>query len=177
MEAALKIFARRGLIGTKMSMISAEAGISQGLMYRYFTSKDELFIKLIERAMNDSVTGIRKIYQIPGSPMEKLKVLTDIILEEDGQLYFLLIHHARTSDEVPEAVKKLLSDYSMEKYIKLLEPLILEGQQLGEIVEGDYREIISNYFIVLSGLMTLDIHHNDDYQMPKTEFLLRMMEK
>ncbi|PUB10475.1 TetR family transcriptional regulator [Paenisporosarcina sp. OV554] len=39
-NAALKVFAHRGIIGTKMSMIAAEAGISQGLSYRYFKSKE-----------------------------------------------------------------------------------------------------------------------------------------
>lgn len=45
-QAALKVFARRGFTGTKTSLIAAETGISEGLIYRYFKSKDELFTML-----------------------------------------------------------------------------------------------------------------------------------
>lgn len=41
-KAARKVFAIKGIAGTKISMIAAEAGISQGLTYRYFQSKEEL---------------------------------------------------------------------------------------------------------------------------------------
>lgn len=38
-KAALKVFARHGINGTKMSMIAAEAGISQGLSTATSTPK------------------------------------------------------------------------------------------------------------------------------------------
>jgi len=41
-QAAVNVFSRRGIIGTKMSMIAAEAGVSHGLVYHYFKTKDEL---------------------------------------------------------------------------------------------------------------------------------------
>ncbi|WP_331716329.1 TetR/AcrR family transcriptional regulator [Metabacillus kandeliae] len=177
LAAALKVFARRGLIGTKMSMISEEAGISQGLMYRYFESKNELFTTLVQQAMNESVSGIQEVEKMSGTPLQKLKFLTEMILEEDGQAYFMLIHHARTSDEVPPETKKLFEDYSMDAYIVLLEPLIKEGQRIGELAQDDYREMISNYFLVISGLMTLGIHNFEGFQMPRADVLLRMFTK
>jgi AcrR family transcriptional regulator len=54
-QAALKCFASNGYHATTISHIAKEAGISKGLMYNYFTSKDELlsvlFLKFSEEIM------------------------------------------------------------------------------------------------------------------------------
>ncbi|MGG1575148.1 TetR/AcrR family transcriptional regulator [Fictibacillus sp. NRS-1165] len=177
LAAALKVFARRGIIGTKMSMISGEAGISQGLMYRYFKSKDELFTTLVEQAIQESVSGTEQVHHMKGSPLEKLTRLTEEILDEEGQLYFMLMHQARTSEEVPAEAEQLLQGATMEMYVELLKPLFEEGQKIGELAEGDIGELISCYFTVISGLMTLNIPGSAGYEMPRVELLMRMFTK
>ncbi|KOY17724.1 TetR/AcrR family transcriptional regulator [Paenibacillus xylanivorans] len=173
-EAALKIFARRGIIGAKLSMIATEAGISQGLLYHYFKSKDELFILLIQQAIQESIDSMKSVYQLPGSPIEKLRAFTQ--LDSEGQLYFMLIHQARTSDGVPEKAKQLIEQYSMESYVvDILEPLFIEGQKAGEFAPGDPRQLVSTYFTVVSALMTLNIHEDEAYQMPEVDLLLRIV--
>ena len=39
MDAAIRVFARKGLAAAKMADIAAEAGASYGLAYHYFESK------------------------------------------------------------------------------------------------------------------------------------------
>ncbi|NOX65346.1 MAG: TetR/AcrR family transcriptional regulator [Chlorobi bacterium] len=41
-DAALKLFAQRGYYGTSIADIAKEAGVSKGLAYNYFKSKNEL---------------------------------------------------------------------------------------------------------------------------------------
>jgi AcrR family transcriptional regulator len=177
MSAGLKVFARRGIIGTKMSMIAAEAKISHGLLYHYFASKEELFTILVERAMIASDEAIESVYGMPGSPIEKIRALTQDMLDEGGTDYFLLIHQARTSDGVPEKVVELMKQYSMDNYVKQLQTLFQEGQELGEFVAGDLDEMISSYLSVLSGLMVLNVQKIGGYQLPRVDVLLRMMDE
>jgi AcrR family transcriptional regulator len=47
-DAALKIFAEKGFVKTTIKDISQTAGTSQGLMYHYFKSKEELLAAVIE---------------------------------------------------------------------------------------------------------------------------------
>ena len=42
-EAAAKVFARRGFASTLMAEIAIEAGIGKGTLYEYFDSKEDLF--------------------------------------------------------------------------------------------------------------------------------------
>ncbi|UUZ83887.1 TetR/AcrR family transcriptional regulator [Paenibacillus sp. P26] len=132
MAAALKVFARRGIIGTKMSMIADAAGISHGLLYHYFKSKEELFTTLVQGAMVESISAMKDIYRLPGSPIEKIRALTADILDEKGAPYFMLIHQARTSDGVPEKVKRLIEEYPMQTFVDHLLPVFEEGQKAGK---------------------------------------------
>jgi AcrR family transcriptional regulator len=175
MGAALKVFSRRGIIGTKMSMIAAEAGMSHGLLYHYFKSKEELFITLVEHAMIAAQDAMRNVYDYPGSPIDKIKSLTEDMLDESGTDYFMLIHQARTSEGVPEKVKQLIEDYSMQAAVDQLLPLFQEGQANGQIIAGDLEGMIASYLSVVNGLMVLNVQEIGGYQIPKVNILLRMI--
>ena len=51
METALRLFASNGFESTSVSLIAIEAGISKGLMYNYFESKEDLLRKIILRGL------------------------------------------------------------------------------------------------------------------------------
>src|SRR5258708_3389851 len=104
-------------------MIAAEAGVSQGLFYHYFKSKDELFTSLVQEAMEESLSAIDNLYQVPGSPKDKIRLLTESILHESGAPYFRLIYQARNSDGIPAKAKQLIDAYSMKMYVDRLLPL------------------------------------------------------
>jgi AcrR family transcriptional regulator len=52
-EHALRLFARHGYERTSVKMIAKAAGVSQGLLYNYFESKDALLRALFEESMAD----------------------------------------------------------------------------------------------------------------------------
>jgi AcrR family transcriptional regulator len=52
MDIGLELFANEGYHNTTISRIAAMAGISKGLMYNYFESKEDLLIQLAERGIN-----------------------------------------------------------------------------------------------------------------------------
>ncbi len=53
MDTALQHFANEGFHNTTISHIAKHAGISKGLMYNYFKSKEELLDRIINRSMDD----------------------------------------------------------------------------------------------------------------------------
>jgi TetR/AcrR family fatty acid metabolism transcriptional regulator len=46
LDAAIKVFARRGFHATRVSDIADEAGVAYGLVYHYFDSKDQMLNEL-----------------------------------------------------------------------------------------------------------------------------------
>src|SRR5512146_1450712 len=53
MDVALEHFANEGFYRTTISHIARHAGISKGLMYNYFESKEALLKAIIHRSVNE----------------------------------------------------------------------------------------------------------------------------
>ncbi|WP_282940248.1 TetR/AcrR family transcriptional regulator [Paenibacillus sp. RC67] len=152
-KAALKVFAERGISGTKMSMIASEAGVSQGLSYRYFDSKEEIFTMLVQEAMEEAQFALKNIHHLPGTPLEQIKALTMQMLDESHKYSFLLLQNAQKSDEVPIKAKEILLQYSPKETIDLLVPILTKGQLTGDFCEGNPYDLLMLYFSVITGLM------------------------
>ncbi len=56
MDTALELFGTEGFDKTSISSIASKAGISKGLLYNYFSSKEELIKTIIFNGL-DSLTG------------------------------------------------------------------------------------------------------------------------
>lgn len=52
MDTALELFAQNGFHGTSISHISKKAGISKGLVYNYFESKEEILKSIVQSGYN-----------------------------------------------------------------------------------------------------------------------------
>jgi AcrR family transcriptional regulator len=67
-QAARKLFAERGFHGTTLADITAAAGKSSAVFYRYFTDKEDLLAALAESFLHDVVTPSGLSLRLPDSP-------------------------------------------------------------------------------------------------------------
>jgi AcrR family transcriptional regulator len=74
LDAALVCFAQRGFHQTSMHDISAEAGISVGLIYRYFANKEAVISAMADRHKNEIQEVLERARQAP-SLLESLDIL------------------------------------------------------------------------------------------------------
>lgn len=155
-KAALKVFAKRGLQSTKMIMIAEEAGVSQGLSYRYFSSKEEIFAILVQEALEEAETSIAEISRLPGSPKERLRAFTLTMLDDNHKRHFMLLRYAQIEEGMPEQIQQILNSFSADRTIGQLVPLFHQGQQAGEFCEGVPEKLLFFYLSVITGLMLQD---------------------
>ncbi len=73
MEAALELFATQGFHSTSISKIAKAAGISKGLMYNYFKSKDDLLRAILLKALQEGTEMVDKELKLPQTPKEQLE--------------------------------------------------------------------------------------------------------
>lgn len=159
-----------------MSMIAEEAELSAGQLYRFFDSKEELFITLIRQAATESAQAMEMIYNLPGSPYDKLHTFIASILEEENAQYpFKLVQHVYTAEDAPDEAKQLIQRFSVKRYIELLLPLFEEGQRTGDFAQGNARQLISALLTMLSALITLNMPIDDDHQLPDADMLMRIV--
>src|SRR3954453_12825451 len=74
LDAAIVCFAKRGFHQTSMHDISAEAGISVGLIYRYFASKEVVISAMADRHKHEITDVLERAKQAP-SLLESLEIL------------------------------------------------------------------------------------------------------
>jgi len=88
-EAAVRVFARRGYYNSRVSDIAREAGIAAGTIYLYFKTKDDILVTLFRDKMAEFVGALRKA--IAGEPdaaskVRRLVSLHFSMLEENPDL-------------------------------------------------------------------------------------------
>ena len=102
LDTALKLFADKGYHSTSISIIAMEAGISKGLLYNYFESKESLLISLIEEftSMLGSLMNPNNDDEISNQEMEDFLYLMTESMSKQNQLwklYFQLSKIGRAS--------------------------------------------------------------------------------
>jgi len=177
LKAALIVFARRGMVATKISDIAKEAGLSHGLVYHYFNSKEEIFSLLVKKAANSSIEIIQQANAIKGTPLEKLRWMTEQILnsfvDSEHTLLFLIMIQASTSDAIPAEVKELLTGEQSLSPVMCTLPIIAAGQEKGEIISADPVTLAVTYYAFIQGLAINKIQW-PECPIPDANLLLRI---
>src|SRR5215471_18568915 len=124
LEAALVCFAKRGFHQTSMHDISSEAGISVGLIYRYFENKEAVISAMADRHKEEISEMVNRARQAP-TLLESLEILfTAHCCETEPRVIsaFVVDLYAEASrnPQVADLVRDVLKT-SMEGVAELIE--------------------------------------------------------
>jgi AcrR family transcriptional regulator len=116
LEAAERVFLRRGLQGSSVEEISAEAGFTRGAFYSNFKSKDELFVELLQaRVYGQYAEMAEQAQEQPGTPRERLRWgierVRDVQAGDDGRWLFRLWLECLTQAARDEEFRKLAASF------------------------------------------------------------------
>lgn len=136
-EAAAKVFARRGFFGTLMADIAAEAGMGKGTLYEYFHSKEDLFFAVFEWFVKQTGKEAKvHVADLGGSATKRLEALSESLMKswlEIKDVFSLAMEFWSASsssqmrDRFKEAFRNLYGDYR-----SIVSALIQEGVERGE---------------------------------------------
>ena len=110
------VFAAKGRAAT-MADITAKAGVSEGLIYHYFASKEEIFSILLKRAWAEAGGGpAQRVNQVQGSPGERLTLLIMNMLEESRQNPGIsqIMYNALEDETTPADLKAMIQTNGQE---------------------------------------------------------------
>jgi AcrR family transcriptional regulator len=116
LDAGERVFLRRGLQGSSVEEIAAEAGFTRGAFYSNFESKDELFVELLQdRVYRQYAQMAEQAQEQPGTPRERLRWgierVRDVQKGEDGNLLFRLWLECLTQAARDEEFRKLAATF------------------------------------------------------------------
>jgi TetR/AcrR family transcriptional regulator, fatty acid metabolism regulator protein len=81
LDAAIRVFARQGFHATRVSDIADEAGVAYGLVYHYFSSKDEVLNELFSQRWSLLLAAIEETDGGDATPRDKLAAVAAFIVE------------------------------------------------------------------------------------------------
>lgn len=176
--AASRVFASRGFAGTKISDIAQAAGISQGLMYRYFDSKETLFTELIAHSFARLNAAAAMLEEMPAPADEKiLLALRQVIggMRDDPAFpeRVLLIAQASISEGIPAATKAVIASESMKPY-EAVARIMAAGQHEGTVGEGEPMELSTLFWTTIKGLALHRVSQGDRFRAPDTAIISRL---
>jgi AcrR family transcriptional regulator len=116
MDAAERVFLRRGLQGSSVEEIAAEAGFTRGAFYSNFKSKDELFVELLQdRVYRRYAEMADQAQEQPGTPRERLRWgierVRDVQKPEGGDVLFRLWLECLTQAARDKEFRKLAATF------------------------------------------------------------------
>jgi len=181
LAAALELFAKRGLVATRISDISAKTGMSQGLIYHYFKSKEEALIWLIRNAIEKMNTAALELEKLPVSAKEKIILAVDGLLngfdmKTETASYYFLITQTALSDSYPDEAKEIILSQNNVKY-DVITRILIQGQKDGSVTKYDASEMALLFFSVINGLAMNKAINGTDFKMPDKRIILNMFLK
>ena len=164
LRAAAGVFAERGYDGTRVTEISAAAGVSNGAMYAHFASKAELLVDALR------THGRRMLADVFAA--DPSQSITDLLLvigrrlprRRDARGY--LIVEALVAARRDQGVARLMRGYVGERADWLAE-LMRVAQAGGELDPALSPDALAHFCLLLamgSALVTPDLHAVGDQE-------------
>jgi AcrR family transcriptional regulator len=137
LDAAERVFLRRGLQGSSVEEIAAEAGFTRGAFYSNFKSKDELFVELLQdRVYRQYAEMAVQAQDQPGAPRERLRWgierVRDVQKDEGGRWLFRLWLECLTQAARDEEFRKLAATFWSGNRAILSEQVQETFKEIGE---------------------------------------------
>ena len=157
LDAATRLFATHGYADTDTQLLADELGVGKGTLYRYFPSKQELFLAAADRGMRRLIEYIdARIATIEDPPERIAQVVRSYLtfFAEHPELCELLIHERALFKDRKKPTYIVHREANRERLRVLYQTYIDQGQirdlpvdQLLDVF-GDllYGTMFANYF-------------------------------
>lgn len=143
--AATRLFASQGYESTTVQQVVAEAGVTKGAMYHYFTSKDDLLHEIYHRILTVQYERLTKFADAEGPIEERLRdaaidVITTTIKDLDDLTVFVRSMHLLE----PKKQRRVRAE--RRRYHQLFRGMVEEGQRTGAFRDDIEAEFVVDYF-------------------------------
>jgi AcrR family transcriptional regulator len=144
LDAAVRVFARQGFNGCRVSDIADEAGVAYGLVYHYFRSKDEVLDTLFLERWNVMLQVIRDLDGQDLAPREKLYAIASFIVDsyrhDPDLMKVIIVEVTRAANSFGQThIEKITEAY------ELIAGIVARAQ-----AEGAFKDTVTPRFAALA---------------------------
>ena len=129
LDASQKLFARFGLKKTTMDEIAKLAPVSKTTLYNYFTGKEEIFIKTLEREVDNLKIKIESAVMKESDPKEKVRAF--ILSKIEGMREAVNIMNLTKEDMYILPVPREVINRNFENELEIIKSILSYGVETG----------------------------------------------
>lgn len=159
LRSAIKVFGENGFVKTSMELVAGEAALAVGTLYRYYKSKEELYVSIVFDAIALMHEGLEEIAESDQAPCRKLEEVWNYFYRfyEENPMYYhalLFLHDpgfaGAFSSEAHDSVERFSS-----KNFRLLADVIQQGIDAGAFLPDKPQEVADFLWSLFVGLVNL----------------------
>lgn len=161
LSTARRLFAEQGYDGCNVSDIARQAGMSQGNIYWYFSSKEELFKSVLAAGFETLGAVMAEAAARLGTGIEKLDFFLErfnaLMQEQGGDEFVTIVITLIAQGGVKRLAELGLSTYQIGAgYHRSLNAIFAQGQAEGTFMPGIDPNLLSTFFFsFINGLMLM----------------------
>jgi AcrR family transcriptional regulator len=133
LDAAVRVFARKGFHASRVGDIAEEAGVAHGLLYHYFRSKDQVLEAVFHENWSVLLARIANVEETDEPAADQLRHIAAIVL--------------RTWLHVPEVVRVVIREFGRSPELaarigELAQPIDAIARVIERgIARGEFRKV------------------------------------
>ncbi len=130
LQAATRIFARKGYYAARVRDVAQEAGVADGTIYLYFRNKEDLLLTLFRERSRALVGALRAIAERVTDPAERMRRVIDLhlgIAKDQRELAQVMTVTLRQSASLVHHYGRPL----FLEYLQVLADIVEDGQRRG----------------------------------------------
>jgi TetR/AcrR family transcriptional regulator, fatty acid metabolism regulator protein len=144
LDAAVRVFARRGFNQCRVSDIADEAGVAYGLVYHYFRSKDEVLDTLFLERWNVLLDVIRELDGRELPAREKLYAIASFIVDsyrhDPDLMKVIIVEVTRAANSFGQThLAKIREAY------ELIDAIVAKAQ-----AQGEFKDTVTPRFAAMA---------------------------
>lgn len=171
--AAVRVIAARGFARTRVTDIAEEAGVSVGLLHRYFPSLDDALAAAFAQIAEQDTLAARGLDRLP--PRERLARMSLDCIEDVGTWVYVWIDAWGEALHRP-ALRETAARYT-ERWRAEIAGVLHEGHRTGEWVCADPEDAAARLVACMDGIaLHLALHPPPGAVDAARAWITRMLE-
>jgi len=164
LDIAIEEFAENGFTNANINIIAQRAGISIGSMYKYFRSKEDLYLTVVNTGLCQLELALSPILSSEKPFFEKIRLIIDAIFEKTPENETLTRQYNRfTTEGNSELAARLagqLENLSAQAYSQLVSQAKNEGLVDSRADEKVFAFCMDNIFLTMQFSLSSEYYRN-----------------
>jgi TetR/AcrR family transcriptional regulator, fatty acid metabolism regulator protein len=165
LQAAVKVFARRGYFASRVADVARRAGVADGTIYLYFRNKEDILVSLFDEVMSEHLEGKRRDVEPGSDAPARLRAVAERHLGLLGRNRDLAVVFQVELRQSTKFMERFTASW-LQDYFALIAEIIEQGQREGTLrADLPVKVATKAFFGVLDEMVTSWILSRKQYDL------------